>query len=153
MEKATVSSLRALWAESAAGAEGGYSTEDYLEAIEEMDAEELREACEHWGLAPGDSNSLDTMKAHLRQHYLKLHSGLEILEPEPEPEPEPALGLEEEEAATKIQAVHRGNLSRSAASQGLGAALASKAAASHWLSFAKAQALARRLLAEEEQKE
>ena len=70
-----------------------FTATDYIEAIDDMDAEEVVGACEHWGIstAPDDEveadvdpayvlstesvAGVDVMRARLRQHYLTMHGG------------------------------------------------------------------------------
>ena len=52
-----------------------FTATDYIEAIDDMDAEEVTGALEHWGIGTENVADVDAMRARLRQHYLALHGG------------------------------------------------------------------------------
>ena len=66
--------------EQAAGADGhdsmmssgiaNFTAADYVEAIDEMEPNELSDACAHWDIEAGD---VEEMREKLRQHYVAMH--------------------------------------------------------------------------------
>ena len=154
-----------------------FSAEEYVGAIDEMDLEEVKDACEHRGVRVAEARGeLDVMKSILRQNFLVEHVGGTVVEEAgAEAKRKAAEKVRakraEDVAAKKAEAEKKavveaaaedlqtvGKLkdrlgekaagAKEARKLGIGAGMVGASGAARWLAHARAKALAQQLMVE-----